>query len=223
MTRMETGWQIRLVIVSDHRLFREGIRLILGREVGIAVLEETVPRLQTTEFVSRLQPDVVLLDTTVPGMGVVELIRRLNQSSPATKLLLLIPARDDALILEAMKAGAKGYLSRDATAADLAKAIQAVHHGELWVERKLTARLIEGEAVSDLGGEDRPGRMQAVLTSREQEILRVLASGATNKEIARALFISEKTVKCHLNHIFQKLHVTRRLQAVLYAVQCGVG
>jgi len=135
---------------------------------------------------------------------------------------MLTVANDEAMILKALKAGAKGYLSKDVGISDLIKAIQAVHQGELWVERKLMARFFEGEAIADPKGEDRSGKTKEGLTPREQEVLRFLTKGTTNKEIAKALFISEKTVKSHLNSIFRKLKVSRRLQAILYAIRRGL-
>ena len=220
MSNMEIKQHIRVVIVDDHTLFREGIRLILSMEEGIALVGEAGRGLATIELLNQLQPDVVLLDASMPGIDGIEFIGVLRQSSPATKLLILTAERDEALIFKALKAGAKGYVSKDANGSYLSRAIQAVHHGELWVERSLVARFMEAESVA---AEDRPGREVGGLTAREEEILRLLGSGGTNKEIAHALSISEKTVKAHLNNIFRKLHVTRRLQAGLIAVQQGLG
>ena len=212
---------IRLVIADSHQLFRAGLRLLLNSEEGIALVGDAAHGLETIEVVSALQPDVVLLDITLPGMDGVGVLRQLQQQSPATKPLLLTGARDEELIFNALRAGAKGCLSKDATPSDLTKAIQAVHEGQLWVERKLIARFVEQEAGAELR-EIRRGREQDALTTREEEILRLLASGGTNKDIGQALFISEKTVKCHVHNIFQKLNVTRRLQAILYAVNRGL-
>ena len=212
---------IRLVIADSHQLFRAGLGLLLSSEEGIALVGEAAHGLETIEVVSTLQPDVVLLDITMPGIDGVGILRPIKQQSPATKLLMLTAARDDGLILKALRAGAKGYLSKDTTVSHLTKAIQAVHEGELWVDRKLVARFVEQEVVAELR-ENRRGREQEALTTREDEILRLLASGGTNKEIAQALLISEKTVKCHVHSIFRKLNVTRRLQAILHAVHCGL-
>ncbi|WP_455389191.1 response regulator [Petrachloros mirabilis] len=220
MSSIETEQHIRVVIVDDHRLFREGIRLILSREEGIVLVGEAAPGLATIELLNQLQPDVVLLDTTMPGIDGIEFIGALRQNSPAIKLLILTAERDEALIFKALRAGAKGYLSKNANGSYLSRAIQAVHHGELWVERSLVARFVEAESI---GAEDRPERRLGGLTAREEEILRLLVSGGTNKEIAHALSISEKTVKAHLNSIFRKLHVTCRLQAGLIAVHRGLG
>lgn len=211
--------QIRVVIADDHRLFREGLGLLLSRETGIQVAGEAANGVQAIDLVSDLKPDVVLLNITLLGTDGSEVIAPIRRNSPETKPLLLTAAIDDAMIFKTLKAGAKGYLSKDASVSDLVKAIQAVHRGELWVERKLIGRFFGGEGF-DLE-EDRLGTKGA-LTAREQEVLRLLASGNTNKDIAQALFISEKTVKSHLSSIFRKLNVTRRLQAILYALRRGL-
>ncbi len=219
---MTMDGQIRVVIADSHQLFRAGLGLLLSSEEGIALVGEAAHGLETIEVVSTLQPDVVLLDITMPGIDGVGILRPIKQQSPATKLLMLTAARDDGLILKALRAGAKGYLSKDTTVSHLTKAIQAVHQGELWVDRKLVARFVEAETTAEVQEENRQDGTQQALTTREEEILRLLTTGGTNKEIAQALFISEKTVKCHLNNIFRKLNFTRRLQAILHAVHCGL-
>ena len=213
---------IRLVIADSHQLFRAGLRLLLNSEEGIALVGDAAHGLETIEVVSALQPDVVLLDINLSGMDGVGILRPIKQQSPATKPLLLTSAQDEGLIFKALRAGAKGYLSKDTSSADLPKAIQAVHEGDLWVDRKMIARFVEEGAVADLREEKQRGRKKQALTTREEEILHLLASGGTNKDIGQALFISEKTVKCHLQSIFRKLNVTRRLQAILYAVHRGL-
>jgi DNA-binding NarL/FixJ family response regulator len=135
---------------------------------------------------------------------------------------MLTANKNETVIFKALKGGAKGYLSKDVSISDLIKAIQAVHKGELWVERKLMARFFDKEAIAEPKEEGRSGRHKMVLTAREKEILSILTTGCTNKEIAQALFISEKTVKSHLNSIFRKLNVTRRLQAILQAINRGL-
>jgi len=219
---MEMGNQIRVVIADDHRLLREMLRLTLRREKGIEIVGEAANGLQTIDVISELKPDIVLLDTSMPEMDGIKVLPAIREKSPKTKALMLTADKDEAMIFKALKAGAKGYLSKDVSISDLIKAIQAVHKGELWVERKLMARFFEGEAVADPKGEGRPGKKKEGLTSREQEVLRILSKGSTNKEIAKALFISEKTVKSHLNSIFKKLNVSRRLQAILYAIKRGL-
>jgi len=214
--------RIRVMVAHDHTLVREGIRLVLGKDNAITVVGENEHGVGTVDLVAKHQPDIVILDTTVSGMDVIEVILLMKQRSPGTRPLLLTATRNVALIFNALKAGAKGYLSSDASVSELVKAIQAVHDGELWVERKLMAKLFDRGVLVDATGEDRRADFQAALTRREHEVLHFLASGGTNKDIAHTLLISEKTVKSHLNNIFRKLQVTGRLQAVLYAVERGI-
>jgi DNA-binding NarL/FixJ family response regulator len=213
---------IRVVIADEHRLFREGLRLILDREKIIEIVGEAATRQQTIRVIKRLKPDVVLLDIALPEIDGVEVIRGIRQESPKTKPLMLITGKDETMIFKALQAGAKGYVSKDVGISDLIKAVQAVHQGDFWVERKLIARFFDGKAVDNLKGQDQVRRTKEELTPREEEVLRCTTRGWTNKEIAQALFISEKTVKSHLNSIFKKLNVTRRLQAILYAIQRGL-
>jgi DNA-binding NarL/FixJ family response regulator len=207
--------QIRIVIADGHRLFREGMCLILGQEKGIQIVGEAVNGLQTINVVNELKPDVVLLDITIAKIDGTQVVLPIRQKSPKTKALMLTAALDEAMIFKSLKAGAKGYLSKDSSVSDLTKAIKAVHQGELWIERKLMSTFFNHEAIADSKGGNPHGRTKEGLTPREQEVLHVLATGCTNKEIAQDLFISEKTVKTHLSSIFRKLKVTRRLEAIL--------
>ncbi|MCK5721119.1 MAG: response regulator transcription factor, partial [Gammaproteobacteria bacterium] len=144
-----------------------------------------------------------------------------KQKSPGTKALMLTASKDETKILKSLKAGAKGYLSKNTTISGLIKAIKVVNKGQLWVERELVARYFNGDITADMGREGRQEKMKEVLTLREQDVLRLLLKGSTNKEIANDLFISEKTVKSHLNKIFKKLNVSRRLDAILTAIKLG--
>ena len=219
---MVTGGQIKVVVASNHRIFREGLRLILHKENNIKIVGQAVNGLQTIEVVNDLKPDVVLLDILIPKMDGIEIILPIRQKSPKTKVLVLTSVMDEAVIFKSLKAGAKGYISNDEGSSDLIKAIQTVHQGELWIERKLMSRFFDQEAIADSKGGNTHGRTKEGLTPREQEVLGCLTKGCTNKEIAQDLFISEKTVKTHLNSIFRKLKVTRRLQAILYAISKGL-
>jgi DNA-binding NarL/FixJ family response regulator len=214
--------RIQVIIADDHRLFREGIRLILREEADIQIVGEAANGLQTLSLVERLKPDVALLDIAMPEMDGIQVILPLRRKSPRTKALMLTASVDEVKIFESLKAGAKGYLSKDSSISDLTKAIRAVHRGELWVERKVLSRFFDQEAAVNSGASNPLDKTKEGLTPREQEILRLLVTGRTNKEIAEELFISEKTVKSHLNSIFRKLNVTRRLQAILYAIRKGL-
>ena len=216
------GSRIRIVIADDHGLFRELLRITLRREGSIKIVGEAANIRQTIDLISELKPDIVLLNSTMPEMDGIEVFPEIREKNQNTKTLMLTANKDEATIFKALKGGAKGYLSKDVSISNLVKAIQAVHKGELWVERKLMAKFLEGEAIADSRREGQAGKLKKVLTQRENEVLRLLTTGRTNKEIAKALFISEKTVKSHLNSIFKKLNVTRRLQAILYAINRGL-
>jgi two-component system response regulator DegU len=213
---------IRVVIADGNRLHREGLRLILGQENGIEVVGEAVNGIQTIELVDDLKPDVVLLDISLSEIDAIDTLLPARQKSPNSKAIMLAQGADETIIFECLKAGAKGYLSKHSAASDLVKSIKAVDRGELWVERKLMSRYFDHESLTGLN-KGNPRSNQEQLSPREQEVLGLLAIGSTNKEIAQKLFISEKTVKCHVNNIFKKLNVTRRLQAVLYAIGKGLG
>ena len=217
---METP--VRVVIADDHRLFREGLRSILSQEKSINIVGEAVNGPQTISVVDHLKPDVILLDITMGEMNGIKLISAIREQSPRTKPIMLSASVDEATIFKALKAGAKGYVSKDASFSDLIKAIQAVERGELWVQRRLISRFFDEQAGADLGGKAQRETAEEDLSPREQEVLGCLVKGCTNKEIAEQLFISERTVKSHLHCIFRKLHVTRRLQAILSAVDRGL-
>ena len=218
----EMADQIKVMIADDHGLFREMLRRTLRREGSIKIVGEAANGPQAIEAINNLKPDVVLLGNIMPRMSGIEILTAIREKSRKTKALMITAANDEALIFKTLKSGAKGCLTKDVSITDLIKAIQAVHKGELWVERKLMARFFEGEAVADSRRESRARRSKEALTPREKEVLGILTTGKTNKEIAKALFISEKTVKTHLNSIFRKLKVTRRLQAIVYAINLGL-
>ena len=218
---MEPDSKIRIVIVEDHRLFREALRLILNGEESFEIVGEAANGLQAIDVISGLKPDVVLLDITMPELSGIEVIPIIKKKSPGTKALMLTASKDETKILKSLKAGAKGYLSKNTTISDLIKAIKVVNKDQLWVERKLIARYFNGDITADIGREGRQEKMMEALTLREQDVLRLLIKGSTNKEIANDLFISEKTVKSHLNKIFKKLNVSRRLGAILSAMKLG--
>jgi DNA-binding NarL/FixJ family response regulator len=217
-----TEGPIRVVIVHEQRLVSEAFRVSLNSDEDIEIVGEAGHGLQPIDRIQDLKPDVVLLDIGTSEMDGIELIRTINQQCPEAKLLILTAARDEAMMVTALRAGAKGYVSKNASVADLRKAIRGVQQGDVWVERKLIARLLGGEAFADVSGENAHGPANGVLTAREQAVLRNLTSGGTNKDIAHSLSISEKTVKTHLSSIFRKLHFARRLQAVIYAIKQGL-
>ena len=209
--------KIRIVIVEDHRIFREGLRLILNGEESFEIVGEAANGIQAIDVISGLKPDVVLLDITMPELSGIDTIPLIIQKSPGTKVLMLTASKEETKIFKSLKAGARGYLTKNATILELIKAIKVVNKGQLWIERKLFTSYFNGGIASDISREGR----QEKLTPREQDVLHLLIKGLTNKEIADDLFISEKTVKSHLNKIFKKLNVSRRLGAILTAIKLG--
>jgi two-component system response regulator DegU len=214
--------KIKLVIADDHKLFREMLRLALRPEKSIKIVGEAATGRQAIDAINNFKPDIALLEIILPEMEGIEVLPVIREKSPETKVLMLAAHKDEAKIFKALKAGAKGYVSKDASVSDLIKAIQTVHKGELWVERKQMARFFDREAVHNPTREGQLAKKKGVLTAREKEVLSLLSTGRTNKEIAKALFISEKTVKSHLNSIFRKLKVSHRLQAILHAINRGL-
>jgi DNA-binding NarL/FixJ family response regulator len=219
---MGSNDKIRIVIAEDHLLFREGLRLILKDETNFEIIEEATDGTEAVDIASNFKPDVVLLDVSLPKMDGIQAIPLIKQKSPETKILMLTARKHETTIVRALDAGAQGYLSKNTSASDLVKAINVVYNNELWVERKLLAKYFNGDVRSEIEGEDQQQNMQGNLTPREQDVLHLLIKGYTNKEIANDLFISEKTVKSHLNKVFKKLNVSRRLEAIICAIKIGL-
>lgn len=213
--------KINIQILDDHGIFREGLRLLLEREKYIEIVGESSDLSHSIEAIGSIKPDMILLSPIVSSKQIHEIIPAIREASPTTKVLLISADMNEEIIIDAIKAGAKGYVSKSSSAAELGKAIQAVHNGELWVERKTMAKLMESEIIPDAKIQQKKNT-KGVLTPREQEVLHLLVKGYTNKEIAQELAVSEKTVKSHLSNIFKKFNVTRRLQAILHAIKRGL-
>jgi len=213
--------QIKVGIVGDHKLFREILCLALQQH-DIKILSAGTNESQTFETIIKLKPDVILLDVNIIEKTGINIISTIKENSPKTKTLIFTAVKDEEVIFSAITAGAKGCISKDIVFSDLIKAIQTVHQGELWIERRLIARFFDKEAAGKSLTEKPPSGTHEILTPREKEVLRILTTGCTNKEIAKILFISEKTVKSHLSSIFKKLKVSQRLHAILYAIKQGL-
>jgi len=219
---MSSDEKVRILIAVSHRLFQEGLRQILNAEETFDVVGVVNNGLQTIDTITELQPDIVLLDISLPEVSGVEVISIIKRKYPDTKALVITHDKDEQAIIKAIRAGAKGYLSKNTSVSDLIKAIQVVYQDEFWVERKLVTQFINGEFTADAGAEGHQQNKLEALTPREQDVLRSLVKGSTNKEIAKELFISEKTVKSHLNQVFKKMNVSRRLEAILSAIKAGL-
>jgi DNA-binding NarL/FixJ family response regulator len=205
---------IRIVVADDHAVVRQGLRSFLGLQDDMEVVGEAEDGAQAVEAVERLAPDVVLMDLVMPGVDGIEAIRRIHERSPGTRVVVLTSYADDTKVVPAVRAGAAGFLLKDVQPAELAAAIRVVAAGGAQLAPAVTARVLQ-EVVT--GGAADPG-----LTPREREVLAHLGRGLTNRQIAAALVLSEKTVKTHVSNILGKLGVPDRTQAALHAVREGL-
>ena len=212
---------IKVVIADNQRLYRQAIGSILGHEDHIKVVGEASNEAQTVFTINDLKPDIALIGMIFKTFEDLNFITPILDKSPQTKPILLTDHLSDTVIFRGFEIGIRGYISKDAGVPDLVKAIHSVHQGELWAGRKLIAKYFEEEAKSHSIQDTVTNNQEDRLTSREIEVIRLLTTGCSNKEIGQRLFISETTVKSHLNRIFKKLKVTRRIEATLYAIHKG--
>jgi DNA-binding NarL/FixJ family response regulator len=208
---------IRVLIADDHTVVRDGLAAVLARRPDITVVGEASNGVEAVEKAAQLHPDVILMDLRMPEMDGAEAMRRIRERDPDVRFLVLTTFDNDEYIFEAIQAGAKGYLLKDASREDLFRAVVAVYRGESLIQPAVASRVLD--RFVELSQRTVPGE---TLSEREIEVLRLMARGAANKEIAAALFISESTVKTHIANIFQKLDVNDRTEAVTTALQKGI-
>ncbi len=209
---------IRVLIVDDHAMVREGLRAFLELQDDLEVLGEAADGEQAIETAQKLRPDVILMDLVMPKLDGIAAMRSLHDLLPDARVIVLTSFLDEERLLPAIQAGAAGYLLKNAEPAELARAIRAAHAGEAIIDPTAAARLVHAIADGPLPSASNSER----LTRREQEVLELIARGQSNKRIAFALGISEKTVKTHVGHVLAKLGVTDRTQAALLAVREGL-
>ena len=210
--------KISVLIVDDHGVVRQGLRTYLELLDDIEVIGEAQNGVEAVALVRQHRPDVILMDLMMPEMDGIEATRQIGAISPTTKVIALTSFTDDEMVFPAIKAGAAGYLLKDVSPPDLAKAIQAVHEGENRLHPDITKKLMN-QFVSP---KVEPTAAPDELTARELEVLRLIAQGMSNRELAQALVISEKTVKTHVSNILSKLHLADRTQAAIYALEQGL-
>ena len=204
---------IRVLVADDHSVVRQGLRMFLSLDPDFEIVGEAEDGAQAVELARRSQPDVVLMDLLMPVMDGIEATAAIRCASPDTEVIALTSVLEDAAVIDAVRAGAIGYLLKDAQADELCRAIRAAAAGQVQLSPKAAERLVR---------EVRAPASPEALTEREVEVLRLLAHGRSNKEIAHDLMISEKTVKSHVSNILAKLGVPSRTQAALYAVRVGL-
>ena len=214
--------RVRILLADDQALFREGLRTLLSLEPTIEIVGESPNGAEAVEAARALAPDLLLMDLRMPVMGGVEATRRVREANPATRVLVLTTFREDEEIFDALRAGACGYLLKDTPASKLVEAIHAAVRGESVIEPSVAARVVaEFTRLSTLGNAS-PGQSGPQLSARELDVLRQVARGRTNKEIASALHVTEGTVKNHLTNVFTRLGVLDRTQAALKARELGI-
>ena len=213
---LDTRGPVRVLVVDDQELIREGIASLLGLQPGVTVVGQAADGRQAVEATRRLQPEVVLMDVRMPVMDGVQATAALRRAGATARIVMLTTFDDEQYVLQALHHGASGYLLKDLPVADLAAAIRLVHAGvaqfDSAVAGRLSAALRPPDAVV----------MEAVLTARELEVLRLVAKGATNREIAAELYLSEGTVKNGVSRILSRLSLRDRTQAAIYARDRGL-
>ena len=209
---------IRVVVADDQRVVRDGLAMLIGLITDIEVVGTACDGIEAVDLAHDTSPDVVLMDLRMPDMEGAEATRRIRSSLPDTQILVLTTYADDGSLFPALQAGARGYLTKDASAEEIEAAIRALAAGRTHLDPAIQQRLIA--AVIDDAPDIRPSPDH--LTSREVEVLKLIAAGLSNAEIATALVVSGATVKTHINHILAKTGARDRAQAVRYAYQHGI-
>jgi NarL family two-component system response regulator LiaR len=205
-----------VLIADDHPVVRQGLRSFLQLQPDLEVVGEAADGEEAVTRAGDMLPDVVLLDLLMPRVSGIQAIRRIRGASPNTRIIVLTSYADDSKVVPAVRAGAAAYLLKDAEPHELADAIRAVHRGEGLLHPAVTARVLQEVARGSRS------RLREILTERELDVLGLIAHGRSNREIARDLAISEKTVKTHVSNLLAKLQVADRTQAALYAVREGL-
>jgi DNA-binding NarL/FixJ family response regulator len=212
--------ELRVLLVDDHDLFRTGLKNLL-EEQGVQVVGEAANGQTALRLAPELVPDVVIMDLNMPGLSGVETTRHLTGIAPLARVVVLTISVDDEDVMDAVMAGACGYLLKDASIEDLITGIRAAAAGESLISPQIASKVLQ-RLRSQGKSTDAAATIRAELSDREVEVLKLIANGKDNAEIARELFISPKTVKNHISNILMKLQIDNRIQAAVYAVRSGI-
>jgi DNA-binding NarL/FixJ family response regulator len=208
---------IKVMIVDDHNLVREGLKAVFSQGDEVEVVGEAGSGEEAIELVEKVLPDVILMDISMPGMNGIQATKAIRDVHPEAKIVILTMLDQEGYVYEAIKAGATGYMLKSTSSDELVTAIQTVHDGKALLHPDATAQLLkEFVSLAENKAKDYG------LSNREMEVLQLLSEGKTNKEIAKALWISEQTVKTHVAHIFDKLGTSDRTETVAHALRSGL-
>lgn len=210
--------KIAVFLADDHAVVRKGLETLIGTQSDMEVVGTAIDGVEAVERVLQMRPDVILLDIQMPRKTGVEAIRQIREADPQARILVLTSFSEDETVFAAIRAGALGYLLKDASAGELIQAIRNVHEGRSSLHPDIALKVIQelSRPASNLPPTEDP------LTEREVEIVRLVARGLTNQEIAEKLIVSERTVRTHISNILSKLHLANRTQAALYALRQGL-
>ncbi len=211
---------IRILVADDHAVFREGLQAVLGSESDMEVVGEAATGTEVVERAARLRPDVILMDIQMPGINGIEATRRILDANPNVGVVVLTMFEDDDSVFSAMRVGARGYVLKGADPSEILKVLRAVAGGEAHFGPEIARRLVNFFSIPEPAS---PEEALPELTARERDILGLIAQGHSNAIIAARLFVSPNTVRNHITHIFAKLQVADRAQAIVRARKAGLG
>lgn len=217
MTEAQGSEPVRVLVVDDQELFRRGLIMLLGSDSDIEVVGEASDGITATDLAVRTAPDVILLDVRMPRRTGVEACRSIKEVVPSAKIIMLTVSDEEADLYESVKNGASGYLLKDSSIEEVAQAIRVVNEGQSLISPSMAVKLID--EFKQMSKPEREQGPALKLTERELEVLRLVAKGLNNREVAKELFISENTVKNHVRNILEKLQLHSRMEAVMYAMR----
>ncbi len=221
MAPRQHAGRIKVLIVDDHSVLRQALRMLLESQAEVEVVGDASNGREALDATEKLHPDVVLMDMVMPGLNGLEATRQIRRRSPKAKILILTGYMEDEQILAALRAGASGYVVKKSDVQELLLGIQTVHRGNTY----FSSAISEGDAVQDYLWQAKKPESKTgydLLTSREREVLQLIAEGYSNQKIAGELFISVKTVEAHKAHIMSKLHAQNRTDLIRYAIRKGI-